>query len=118
MEQEIKALILSNSVELFGQQIDEQLIQFQKTRKDIEGDLTLVIFPFVKLLKCSPQEAGNRIGELIVDKLVDINAFAVVGGFLNLIISDQYWLNQLKRIHAEPTFGCSEANSKIGRAHV
>jgi arginyl-tRNA synthetase len=112
MEQEIKALILSNSVELFGQQIDEQLIQFQKTRKDIEGDLTLVIFPFVKLLKCSPQEAGNRIGELIVDKLIDIDRFAVVGGFLNLIISDLYWLNQLKRIHAEPTFGCSEANSK------
>jgi arginyl-tRNA synthetase len=112
MEQDIKELILSNSVELFGQQIDEQLIQFQKTRKDIEGDLTLVIFPFVKLLKCSPQDAGNRIGELIVEKLIDIHAFAVVGGFLNLVISDQYWLNQLKSIHAEPTFGCSEANSK------
>jgi arginyl-tRNA synthetase len=112
MEQEIKELILSNSVDLFGQQIDEQLIQFQKTRKDIEGDLTLVIFPFVKLLKCSPQDAGNRIGELIVDKLIDIDRFAVVGGFLNLTISDQYWLNQLKRIHAEPTFGCSEPNSK------
>ena len=52
MEQNLKEILLKHSNELFGLQVEEQLIQFQKTRKEVEGDLTLVIFPFVKLLRC------------------------------------------------------------------
>jgi arginyl-tRNA synthetase len=62
MELAIKEALLKHSVDLFGAQIEEKQIQFQKTRKDVEGDLTLVIFPFVKVLKCSPVEAGEKIG--------------------------------------------------------
>ena len=65
MEQEIKEVLLENSQELFGTEVNEKLIQFQKTRKDIEGDLTLVIFPFVKALRCSPLEAGEKIGTFL-----------------------------------------------------
>ena len=65
---------------LFGVEIDEKLVQFQKTRKDVEGDLTLVIFPFVKILKCSPADAGEKIGTLLVKEIEHIERFNVVAG--------------------------------------
>ncbi len=112
MEQSIKQLILAHSTELFGQEIDASIIQFQKTRKDVEGDLTLVIFPFVKMLKCSPVEAGAKIGQFIVDHISSIVKFEVVSGFLNLTISTSYWLDQLNEINKEDTFGYVAENSK------
>ena len=66
MEKQIKELLLEHSVELFGSQISENLIQFQPTRKDVDGDLTLVVFPFVKILRCSPEQAGEKIGKFLV----------------------------------------------------
>ena len=65
MEAQIKDLILSNSTDLFGTEISENSIQFQPTRKDVEGDMTLVVFPFVKLLRCAPEQAGQKIGAFL-----------------------------------------------------
>ena len=76
MELKIKEALLSNSEMLFGMQVEEKLIQFQKTRKDVSGDLTLVIFPFVKVLKCSPAEAGEKIGEFIIGNLGNIDSYS------------------------------------------
>jgi arginyl-tRNA synthetase len=73
----IKAILIENSEVLFGTQIDENLIQFQKTRKEVEGDITLVIFPFVKALKCSPIEAGNKIGAFLKERISEIASFEV-----------------------------------------
>lgn len=112
MEQSIKQLILAHSTELFGQEIDASIIQFQKTRKDVEGDLTLVIFPFVKMLKCSPIEAGSKIGQFIVDHISAIDKFEVVSGFLNLTIATSFWLDQLNVINKDVTFGYVAENSK------
>ena len=112
MEQSIKQLILAHSTELFGQEIDASIIQFQKTRKDVEGDLTLVIFPFVKMLKCSPIEAGSKIGQFIVDHISTIDKFEVVSGFLNLTIATSFWLDQLNGINKDVTFGYVAQNSK------
>lgn len=112
MEQHIKDLLLKHSNELFGLQIEEQFIQFQKTRKEVEGDLTLVIFPFVKLLRCSPQEAGDKIGNFLVKELEAIEKFEVVSGFLNLVISSAYWVSQLNKIHEVEKFGFEKENSK------
>jgi len=111
MEQEIKNILLENSIELFGTEINEKLIQFQNTRKDVEGDLTLVIFPFVKMLKVSPIDAGEKIGAFLQNKLGFIDKFNVVSGFLNFIISDDYWLSQLSEMDKNPRFGYSEENS-------
>ena len=108
----IKAILIENSEVLFGTQIDENLIQFQKTRKEVEGDITLVIFPFVKALKCSPIEAGNKIGAFLKERISEIASFEVVSGFLNLNISSEYWLSQLNLINETPQFGFVEANSK------
>ena len=112
MEAAIKAILLENSQELFGMNIDEKLIQFQKTRKDVEGDLTLVIFPFVKMLKVSPLDAGEKIGSFLSVKLDFISSFNVVSGFLNFVISDQYWLSQLKEMDANETYGYAVKDSK------
>jgi len=112
MEAVIKAILLENSQELFGINIDEELIQFQKTRKDVEGDLTLVIFPFVKMLKVSPFDTGEKIGSFLSAKLDFISSFNVVSGFLNFAISDQYWLSQLKEMDANETYGYAEKDSK------
>ena len=112
MEEYIKELVVKHSTELFGLQVEEQLIQFQKTRKEVAGDLTLVIFPFVKLLRCSPIEAGEKIGNFLVDKLPEIERFEVVSGFLNLIISNEYWISKLNAMHAEEKFGFQKEKSK------
>lgn len=112
MEQRIKALILENANELLGTTVDENVIQFQKTRKDVAGDLTLVVFPFVKLLKCSPQEAGGKLGEFIASKIGEIASYELVGGFLNFAFSEAYWIEQLKTIEATEKFGSEKENSK------
>lgn len=103
---------MTHSNDLFGLQIEPKNIQFQKTRKDIEGDLTLVVFPFVKMLKCSPADAGEKIGSFLVDKFDFLSRFSVVGGFLNFVISDDYWINRLNEINADENFGCENPNSK------
>ena len=112
MEALIKQSLLEHSDSLFGTQVPEKMIQFQKTRKDVEGDLTLVIFPFVKMLKMSPVDAGNKIGEFLVDKIDAIDRFEIVSGFLNFVISDSYWLNRLNEIDASDRFGYNEPDSR------
>ncbi|MDB3905423.1 arginine--tRNA ligase, partial [Crocinitomicaceae bacterium] len=96
MEKQIKELILVHSVELFGSQIPENLIQFQPTRKDVDGDLTLVVFPFVKILRCSPEQAGEKIGTFLSDKIDEISSFEPLRGFLNISLNDTYWLERAK----------------------
>ena len=112
MESQIKQILVENSEALFGTTIDLKIIQFQKTRKEVEGDLTLVIFPFVKALRCSPEEAGNKIGMFIQEKLPFISHYNVVSGFLNFVISNEYWLSELDKINNNSTFGFESPNSK------
>ena len=84
-------------------------LQFQKTRKEFDGDITLVIFPFTKFSKKSPQETGNEIGEIL--NLSDfIYSFNVVKGFLNLVINDDVWLAQLSDALQDNSFGFINAN--------
>src|SRR5690554_3808654 len=95
MENKIKALLLENSLPVFGVKIDEKLIQFQKTRKDVDGDMTLVIFPFVKVLKSSPAIVGEDIGRFLKEELVEVESYNVVSGFLNITLTNEYWKNIL-----------------------
>ncbi|MBI1837384.1 MAG: arginine--tRNA ligase [Flavobacteriia bacterium] len=109
---QIREILFENSMLLFGIQIEVNLIQFQKTRKEVEGDVTLVIFPFVKTLKCSPIEAGEKIGSFLKEKLPAIHSFNIVSGFLNFVISSDYWLTQLNRINQDAAYGLEKPNSK------
>lgn len=112
MEQQIKDILLAHSETLFGVQIEEKQIQFQLTRKDFEGDLTLVVFPFVKLLRTSPDQAAQKIGAFLQENVAEISGFNAVQGFLNLIISAGYWLKEIDQISNDPSFGFAAPNSK------
>ena len=112
MENKIKELLLLNSVELFNTQISETSIQFQATRKDVKGDLTLVVFPFAKLMQTSPQLAGEKIGIFISEHSQELDSFEVINGFLNLSFSDTYWFNSFHAINANSTFGMAPQNSQ------
>ena len=112
MEQHIRQALLAAAPELFGAPISESLIQFQITRKDVEGDLTLVVFPFVKLLRCSPQEAGEKLKTWIEANVPGVSHCIVINGFLNIVLTDAYWLVQLSQIQMSPNYGLAPQNSK------
>src|SRR5690554_8193537 len=84
-------------------------VEFQATRRDFEGDITFVIFPLVKLIKGNPVEIGNKIGEYLVENTQEVVRFNVVSGFLNIVISDEYYLDFFSQIKDNATF-------EIGRA--
>jgi arginyl-tRNA synthetase len=88
--------ILKPSIEkavqaLFEVAIDK--VEFQGTRKEFEGDITMVIFPLLKVVKSNPVELGNKIGNYLVENVAEVSRFNVVSGFLNIVISDEYYLN-------------------------
>jgi len=86
-------------------------ITFQKTRKEFEGDFTLVTFPFTKDSKRSPEQLGQEIGERIVSQNRDITAFNVVKGFLNITLSDSFWLNYFAEVQTNAQFGIEKPGS-------
>jgi arginyl-tRNA synthetase len=91
--------------------LDESTIQLQKTRKDFEGDITLVVFPFLKLSKKGPEQTGAEIGEKIKAELDFVEDYNTVKGFLNLVISNNYWLSVLDEIQGVENYG-TEHNTK------
>ena len=111
MENRIKELILAHSTELFGSEISENLVQFQPTRKDVDGDLTLVVFPFVKILRCSPEAAGEKIGKFLFDKIDEISKYEPLRGFLNISLNDTYWLSSAQKTLSD-SFGLKEEGSE------
>lgn len=80
-------------------------IEFQSTRKEFEGDITMVIFPLLKQIKSNPVELGNKIGQYLVDNVVEVSKFNVVSGFLNIVISDAYYVDFFNGIKDNTTFG-------------
>lgn len=112
MEKELTSIILNHSQALFGAEVSLEQIQFQKTRKEFKGDITLVVFPFVKMLRCSPVEAGEKIGSFLVSNVPFVSSYNVVNGFLNLEISSSYWVQRLITIDSDPNYGVEKENSK------
>jgi len=88
---------------LFGVTVEK--IELQATRKEFEGDVTMVIFPLLKVIKGSnPAELGGKIGQYLVDNTVEVEKFNVVGGFLNLVIADAYYINYFNEIKNDDKF--------------
>jgi len=88
---------------LFDVTVDK--IEFQTTRKEFEGDITMVIFPLLKVIKSNPVELGNKIGNYLVENLSEVSRFNVVSGFLNIVIADSYYLNFFNEIKDNQKFG-------------
>lgn len=104
LETRLLPIIHSALKELYGE-VAENQIQLQKTRKEFEGDITLVIFPFLKIAKKSPEETGKEIGDKIKENSTIVTAHNTVKGFLNLVISDEFWLDCLENTQSDTEFG-------------
>ncbi|MEO8534167.1 MAG: arginine--tRNA ligase [Flavobacterium sp.] len=95
---------------LFDVTVDK--IEFQTTRKEFEGDITMVIFPLLKVIKSNPGELGNKIGSYLVENVNEVARFNVVSGFLNIVIADSYYLNFFNEIKDNTKFGYVTPNSE------
>lgn len=97
--------------ELYNFEPADNSIQLQSTRKDFEGDITLVVFPFLRNSKKSPEETGREIGEYLLEKVDEIESFNVIKGFLNLVISNNYWIDVLYQAHNAKNYGVKAAGN-------
>ncbi|MFN8290488.1 MAG: arginine--tRNA ligase [Chitinophagaceae bacterium] len=110
---DIKEMVVRSLKKLYGYEAGEADLTINSTKPEFEGDYTLVLFSFVKQLKKSPEQLGNEIGKDLVDSNPGIlTAFNVIKGFLNLTVSDQYWIRFLLKNHADPSFGRKPANGQ------
>ena len=97
---------------LYGQDVPEKMVQLQKTRSEFEGSLTLVVFPFVKMARKSPEQTGQELGDYLVAHCDAVSKYNVVKGFLNLSIADEAWLGLLADIDADAHYGEKVANEQ------
>ena len=93
-------------------------IEFQATRKDFEGDITVVIFPLLKTIKGNPVDIGTKIGTYLVENIKEVEKFNIVAGFLNIVISDAYYLDFFNSIKQNSTFGFVSASLNNGNANA
>ena len=92
--------------------IDKNIIEFQKTRKEFEGDLTLVVFPLIRIFKKSPEEICNEIGCLLSKQIMFISSFNVIKGFLNIELNNNFWIESIIKISKTKNYGITKKNNK------
>ncbi|MBL1233011.1 MAG: arginine--tRNA ligase [Flavobacteriales bacterium] len=112
MEELIIQAVAKGIASIYGAEVDVNTIQPQKTRKEFDGDLTVVVFPFTKIAKKSPEQTAEDLGKYLVDNVPQITNFNVVKGFLNLSIAPEYWLGELNTIAQNKTFGQAAPSGK------
>ena len=105
IEQQIINAAQAAVKELYGQEVAEKMVQLQKTKKEFEGNLTLVVFPFLKISRKKPDETAREIGEYIKQNCEAIADFNAVGGFLNLVIDKKAWIALLNEMNLNEKFG-------------
>ena len=110
----IQALLELKVKEGFSQLFETELpsVEFQATRKDFEGDITVVVFPMLRYKKGNPVQIAESLGNYIVENVEEIQKFNVVKGFLNLIVSDVFYLNSFNEINSDSTYGFAKEGSK------
>ena len=106
-------IILAAVKDLYGLEGTEAMIQLQKTRPEFEGQVTVVVFPFVKAARKAPAQVAQEIGEYIVSHCTEIEQFNAVQGFLNLSVATSYWLKQLELIAGDEQYGNHADNGKL-----
>ena len=105
IEDKLVASVLSGLKALYGQEVPEKMVQLQKTKKEFEGHLTLVVFPFLKMSKKGPEQTAQEIGEYLKANDPAVAAFNVIKGFLNLTIASATWIELLNEIQADEQYG-------------
>ena len=106
IEQKITQAVLAAVKDLYGQEVSEQLLQLGPTKKEVEGHLTLVVFPLLKMSRKKPEDTAREIGQYLVDNLPEVvDRFQVINGFLNLFIADACWVGLLSEIQQDEHYG-------------
>src|SRR5690554_4440462 len=98
--------------DLYAADLSEDKISLQETRKEFDGHFTLVTFPIIRLSKKSPEQTGQEIGEYLKNKIDFIVDFNIIKGFLNLVLSSDYWFERLKNEISDPSHGLFPQNGK------
>ena len=109
----LQQILFPTIIEAVQKQFDTTIekVEFQATRKDFEGDITMVIFPLLKVIKGNPIEIGTKIGNYLVETISEVEKFNVVSGFLNIVISDSYYINYFNGIKNDELFGFVNAST-------
>ena len=105
IEDKLVASVISGLKALYGQEVPEKMVQLQKTKKEFEGHLTLVVFPFLKMSKKGPEQTAQEIGKYLKANDPAVAAFNVIKGFLNLTIASATWIELLNEIQADEQYG-------------
>ena len=115
MEKTLTQAVLAAIKDLYGQEVDPKTVQVQKTRSEFEGNLTLVVFPFLKISRKKPEDTAADLGEWLKNNCELVSDYNVVKGFLNLVISAQTWTDLLNKIDADEHYGEKQptADSKL-----
>ena len=114
LEETLIPLVKQAVLALYGVEANDQQIQLQKTRAEFEGNITLVVFPFVKLARKAPQQVAAEIGEWLQSNAGQLVAkYNAVQGFLNLSIADRFWISQLEAVDAEAEYGKQPDRKKL-----
>ncbi|WP_294627145.1 arginine--tRNA ligase [uncultured Bacteroides sp.] len=109
IEDKLVASVIGGLKALYGQEVPEKMVQIQKTKKEFEGHLTLVVFPFLKMSKKGPEQTAQEIGEYLKANEPSVAAFNVIKGFLNLTIAPATWIQLLNEIQADEQYGLVQA---------
>lgn len=109
LEEKLMHSIMQTIEDLYGQSVEEKMVQLQTTKKEFEGDLTLVVFPFLKISKKTPELTASEIGEALVKNCDVVEKFNVIKGFLNLTINKNTWVDTLNVMLSNPLFGFKKA---------
>ena len=109
IEDKLVASVLNGLKALYGQEVPEKMVQMQKTKKEFEGHLTLVVFPFLKMSRKGPEQTAQEIGEYLKANEPAVAAFNVIKGFLNLTIASATWIELLNEIQADEQYGLVKA---------
>ena len=110
IEDKLTESVLKGVKELYGVEVPAKMVQLQKTKKEFEGHLTLVVFPFLKASKKGPEQTAQEIGEYLKRNEPAIASFNVIKGFLNLTIASSVWIGMLDRIDADAQWGIRKAD--------
>lgn len=105
IEQQITGSVIAGIKELYGAEVDAKQVQLQKTKKEFKGHLTLVVFPFLRQSKKSPEQTAQEIGEYLLQHEPAIAAYNVIKGFLNLTIAGSCWIDLLNAVDSQPAYG-------------
>lgn len=112
IEDKLVVSVINGLKALYGQEVPEKMVQLQKTKKEFEGHLTLVVFPFLKMSKKGPEQTAQEVGEYLKANEPAVAAFNVIKGFLNLTIASATWIELLNEIQADEQYGLVKATEQ------